>query len=80
MSNRDEIRAFGRDGYILEGLRDAGRGFGRPTGFVLRAVAIGFLIIVAWHVVPALAAKDSPPAACSLLGGTWNLWSGWTCG
>ncbi len=24
--------------------------------------------------------KDSPPPACQLLGGQWDIWDGWTCG
>jgi hypothetical protein len=72
--------AFGRNGYVWEGLGDAGRGFGKVVAAVLLIVAALLVLTVAWHVVPAFVAKDSPPAACSLTGGTWNLWNGWTCG
>jgi len=24
-------------------------------------------------------ARQSPPIACQLLGGHWNLWDGWKC-
>jgi hypothetical protein len=71
--------AFGRDGYVLEGLADAGRGFGKLLKAVLLVVAVVVVLEVVWHVVPALAAKDSPPAACQLLGGQWSVWTGWTC-
>lgn len=43
-------------------------------------LAILAALFAAWHVIPALAAKDSPPLACQLAGGTWSLWSGWSCG
>ena len=26
------------------------------------------------------AAKNSPPGACQLMGGSWNFWDGWRCG
>jgi hypothetical protein len=45
------------------------------TGLLILAA-----LIAAWHVLPALAAKDTPPAACQLFGGEWNLWNGWNCG
>lgn len=51
------------------------------TGKELMAgLAILAALFIAWHVVPALAAKDSPPIACQLSGGQWSLWSGWSCG
>jgi len=48
------------------------------TVLILIAVAVlalyGFI-----HVASAEASKSSPPAACQLLGGSWNFWDGWTC-
>jgi len=49
-----------------------------------KELVAGLLILLglfaAWHVVPALVAKDSPPVACQLAGGQWSIWNGWTCG
>jgi len=24
--------------------------------------------------------RSAPPPACQLLGGSWGIWSGWSCG
>jgi hypothetical protein len=53
------------------------RGRGREW---LVGLAILAAVFIAWHVVPALAAKDNPPLACQLAGGHWSIWSGWQCG
>jgi hypothetical protein len=47
-------------------------------------------LIVAGIVVLAIAAfvrygdnelaRQDPPAACQVFGGSWSAWSGWTCG
>jgi hypothetical protein len=42
-------------------------------------LAILAALFVGWHVVPALMAKDNAPIACQLDGGTWSVWSGWSC-
>lgn len=71
----DRDRAFGRDGYVREGLADAARGVNK-----LATVAVILAgLFVAWHVLPALMVRDNPPLSCQLAGGTWNLWSGWRC-
>jgi len=41
------------------------------------------LVLVAWALIRVetnIHAKAAPPAACQLLGGTWNIWDGWRCG
>ena len=57
------------------------------SGDILRIVMIVFIsflaVIVALygivHVANAQVTKNNPPAACQLLGGSWNFWDGWTC-
>jgi hypothetical protein len=47
---------------------------------VLIAVAILLVVIWGgWKVMNNEAVKNSPPAACQLLGGHWNVWDGWQC-
>jgi hypothetical protein len=49
----------------------------------MRTLAAGLVILftlwVAFHVGAAELAKDNPPLACQLAGGTWSIWSGWQC-
>lgn len=49
----------------------------------MRELAAGavilFTLFVAFHVGGAEMAKSNPPLSCQLLGGTWNIWSGWQC-
>lgn len=51
---------------------------------VLKIVVIGIVVVLlalfAWARVQNLEARDNPPVACQLLGGSWSLWSGWSCG
>lgn len=35
---------------------------------------------VAWHPVHAELTRDNPPVSCQLAGGTWNMFTGWSCG
>jgi hypothetical protein len=47
-------------------------------GWVIAAV----ILLAAYGVIRITtneAAKNNPPAACQLLGGTWNIWNGWQC-
>lgn len=47
-----------------------------------KLAAVLFVLILIWigfHVIPAWIARDNPPLTCQILGGHWNLWSGWTC-
>jgi uncharacterized membrane protein YadS len=46
--------------------------------FILAVVAV--VLFVGYHVLEAEATKSTPPAACQLLGGHWNIWGGWRCG
>jgi len=43
-------------------------------------IAILLAAFVAVHVINAEMSKDSPPAACQLIGGHWDIWNGWQCG
>jgi len=49
----------------------------------MREIAAGLVIlltlVVAFHVGAAELARGNPPLACQLDGGTWNIWSGWSC-
>jgi hypothetical protein len=45
-------------------------------------VAIVAVLVIAWAVLKIgdnEATRNSPPAACQLLGGHWNIWDGWQC-
>ena len=51
------------------------------NGRVLVILAVAALLLWAgYHVLEAEVTKGTPPAACQLLGGTWDIWSGWRCG
>lgn len=43
-------------------------------------VAVVIALWIAWHPLHAELTKGSPPGACQLWGGQWNIWSGWQCG
>lgn len=52
-----------------------------------RALAIVAVCLVSLWVLEAgvrvlhdEAVRNDPPPACQLLGGSWSIWSGWTCG
>lgn len=52
----------------------------RNLKYMIWSVLIGLVIM--WgvvHVVNAVGVRNDPPAACQLLGGSWNIWSGWSC-
>lgn len=46
-------------------------------------MAAGLVIILTlwagWHLLSAQLLKNNPPAECVLVGGTWNIWDGWSC-
>jgi hypothetical protein len=48
-----------------------------------KATVIGLLLLfgiwVIWHPISAEAQKGNPPLSCQILGGEWNIWSGWHC-
>ena len=49
----------------------------------ITVVGVIFIVLALWagiHVFNALTSKNSPPAACQLLGGQWDIWNGWRCG
>ena len=46
---------------------------------ITAVVVIVITLWIAWHPLHAQLTKGSPPAACQLWGGTWNIWSGWQC-
>jgi hypothetical protein len=50
----------------------------RANPWITLAIVLLFLFALI-HVATNEAAKNSPPAACQLLGGTWNFWDGWHC-
>lgn len=46
----------------------------------LAAVLVMVLTVwAAFHLAAAEMSKGEPPIACQIVGGTWNLWSGWQC-
>lgn len=50
-------------------------------GCLIAALLIVFIAVyVGSHVLSAESSKGSPPAACQLVGGHWDLWNGWRCG
>lgn len=49
-------------------------------GKIIGIIGILILIWAGFHVIPAFLVRDNPPVSCQVLGGTWNLWTGWTCG
>lgn len=46
---------------------------------ILAAVLVILLLWALAHVYSAEHTKNNPPAACQLLGGTWDPWHGWQC-
>jgi len=52
-----------------------------PPLRVMVAVMIGALVLI--YVVQRIQGneqvKNTPPAACQLMGGTWSWWDGWRC-
>ena len=51
------------------------------TGLTVGGVIL--IVLAVWaaiHVISAETSKDSPPAACQLIGGHWDIWNGWRCG
>jgi hypothetical protein len=47
---------------------------------IVAALVVAALTMwVAVHLLNAEVSKNNPPVACLLDGGTWNLWSGWSC-
>jgi hypothetical protein len=56
----------------------------RATGSGRKAVIIAVIITLAaiwafYKIESNEAVKNSPPAACQLLGGHWSIWDGWSC-
>jgi hypothetical protein len=65
-----ELRAAERDA-CRRGIRP-----GAIAALILRAA----LVCGGLRVVSAEETRNSRPAACHLLGGTWTIWNGWHCG
>lgn len=43
-------------------------------------IVIVLLILGGLHEMSVFASKSNPPASCQLLGGQWNVLTGWHCG
>lgn len=43
------------------------------------ALALALLVYGQLRIYGNVIARESPPAACQLLGGTWGIWDGWRC-
>lgn len=49
----------------------------RPLIFVMAGVLVLFYVVQ--RVQSNESVRHDPPAACQLVGGTWNWWDGWRC-
>ena len=59
---------------------EAAHDHARPWKWIALGIVLAVLVLMAvTHVISAMETHDSPPAACQLLGGSWNLWNGWRC-
>ena len=53
---------------------------GITWGALVAVLILIAAIYVGLHIVNAESSKNSPPAACQLVGGHWDIWHGWRCG
>ena len=49
----------------------------------MRLFLIVFAVLVSlgiWHEISIFGTRNNPPVSCQLLGGQWNMFTGWQCG
>lgn len=48
--------------------------------WLIIVMAAVLTLIIGARVLTNIEARPYPPLTCQLLGGSWDLWNGWTCG